>query len=89
MRSSKSKSEFFAKMKKKPAQQKVLDNISDYTLEDIDQLRGPHFPKWVRQALVGIKQQAIEFDNRGGKTPEQVATEIATKMLLASLDNKE
>lgn len=89
MRSSKSKDEFFRKMKKKPAQQEVLDNISDYTIEQLENLRGNVFPKWVRQALVKIKEQELEFISRGRKTPEQIATEIAAQMLKVSLDNEE
>ncbi len=89
MRSSKSKDEFFRKMKKKPAQQEVLDNIADYSIEQLKDLRGNVFPKWVRQALVKIKEQEMEFVARGNKTPEQVATELATQMMKASLDNEE
>lgn len=89
MRSSKSKDEFFRKMKKKPAQQEVMDNISDYTIEDIENLRGGPFPKWVRQALVKIKEQELEFIARGNKTPEEVAVELANAMTKASLDNAE
>ena len=86
MRSSKSKDEFFRKMKKKPAQQEVLDNIADYSIEQLENLRGGPFPKWVRQALVKIKEQELEFVARGNKTPEQVAMEIATQMTKASID---
>ena len=89
MRSSKSKDEFFRKMKKKPAQQEVLDNIADYTVEDLENLRGSVFPKWVRQALVKIKEKELEFEARGNKTPEQVATELATRMANASLEGRE
>jgi len=89
MRSSKSKDEFFRKMKKKPAQQEVLDSISDYTIEDIENLRGNAFPKWVRQALVKIKEGELEFIARGGKTPETAAEELAAIMTKASLDSKE
>lgn len=89
MRSSKSKDEFFRKMKKKPAQQEVLDNIDSFSIEELENLRGNVFPKWVRQALVKIKEQEIEFVARGNKTPEQVATELAIQMTKASLDNEE
>lgn len=89
VRSYKGKDEFFRKMKKKPAQQEVLDNIHNYTIEQLENLRGGPFPKWVRQALVKIKEQEIEFIARGNKTPETVATELATRMTKASLDNKE
>ncbi len=89
MRSSKSKDEFFRKMKKKPAQQKVLDNLESFSIEQLEELRGNQFPKWVRQALVKCKEKELEFIARGNKTPEQVATELATQMMKASLDNEE
>lgn len=89
MRSYKGKDEFFRKMKKKPGQQEVLDNIGDYSIEQLENLRGSVFPKWVRQALVKIKEKELENEARGGKTPEQVAMEIASEMMRASLDNKE
>lgn len=88
MRSSKSKDEFFRKMKKKPAQQEVLDNLENFTIEQLEELRGNVFPKWVRQALIKIKEQEMEFVARGHKTPEQVATELASQMMKASLDNE-
>jgi len=89
MRSSKSKDEFFRKMKKKPAQQEVLDNIADYSIEELENLRGNVFPKWVRQALIKIKEQELEFVARGHKTPEQVAMEMAIQMREASMENKD
>lgn len=89
MRSYKGKDEFFRKMKKKPGQQEVLDNLADYSIEQLENLRGNVFPKWVRQALVKIKEKELEFIARGGKTPEQAAMEIASEMMRASLDNKE
>lgn len=88
MRSYKSKDEFFRKMKKKPAQQEVLDNLANYSIEDIENLRGSVFPKWVREALVKIKGQELEFIARGNKTSETVATELATQMMKASLEGR-
>ena len=76
-------------MKKKPAQQEILDNLESFSIEQLEELRGNQFPKWVRQALVKIKEQELEFVARGNKTPEQVAIELATKMTKASLDNEE
>ena len=64
-------------MKKKPAVQEVLDNISDYSEEDLSNLRGTHFPKWIREVLV-------EYKNRDGKTPEMIAQEVANQMVAAS-----
>lgn len=89
MRSSKSKDEFFRKMNKKPAQQEVLDNIADYSIEELENLRGNVFPKWVRQALVKIKEQELEFIARGNKTPEQVAMEMAIRMTEVSTESKD
>lgn len=77
MRSYLNKDTFFKKMKKKPELQAVLDNITSYTDEDIDAMEGSHFPQWV-------KDQLKELTKRGGKTSEEVAEEIAAKMIEAS-----
>jgi hypothetical protein len=81
MRSYLSKDTFFKKMKKKPDLQKVLDNIANYSDADIDALTGPHFPQW-------IKDQLKEYTKRGGRTADEVANEIANKMIAASQQNK-
>jgi len=74
MRSYKSPGQFFFKMKKKPAQQEVLDNIQDYSEEDIDNLSGPHFPQW-------IKDELKELVKRGSKvSAEHEAERIAALM---------
>lgn len=72
---------FFKKMKKKPELQAVLDNIEKYSEADIDALEGPHFPQW-------IKDQLKELVNRGGRTADEIAEEIAAKMIAASQVNK-
>ena len=77
MRSYLNPDKFFSKMKKKPAVQQVLDNISSYSEEDISNLSGPHFPAW-------IKEQLVERLKRNGKTADEVAEEIAQKMIEAS-----
>ena len=77
MRSYLNPDKFFSKMKKKPELQRVLDNISSYTDEDINNLTGPHFPQW-------IKDQLLERRKRNGKTADDVAEEIAQKMIEAS-----
>jgi hypothetical protein len=77
MRSYYSPDKFFHKMKKKPELQIVLDNISDYSDQDIDNLTGTHFPQW-------IKDQLKKLNKRGGKTSEEIANEIAEKMIEAS-----
>ena len=68
---------FFKKMKKKPELQSVLDNIDDYSDEDINNLTGTHFPMW-------IKEQLLELRKRGGKTAEDEAERIASMMIAAS-----
>jgi hypothetical protein len=82
MRSYKGKDYFFKKMKKKPAQQEVIDNIDDYTVEQLENLRGSTFPKWVREALVRYKE-------RDSHTPEEMALKFANEMTKATLDKKE
>jgi len=68
---------FFKKMKKKPELQAVLDNIGNYSDEDINNLTGTHFPMW-------IKEQLLELRKRGGKTAEDEAERIAALMIAAS-----
>lgn len=77
MRSYMNQDIFFKKMKKKPELQAVLDSISDYTDEDIDNLTGSHFPQW-------IKDQLKKLNKRGGKTSEEIAIDIAARMIAAS-----
>lgn len=56
MRSYMSKDAFFVKMKKKPAQQEVFDNIDNYSEEQIRALPSNHFPQWIKDALVRLKE---------------------------------
>jgi hypothetical protein len=77
MRSYYNPDKFFQKMKKKPELQAVLDSISEYSDQDIDSLTGPHFPQW-------IKDQLKKLNKRGGKTSDEIAQEIAAKMIAAS-----
>lgn len=77
MRSYMNPDKFFKKMKKKPELQAVIDNIQNYTDADIDALTGSHFPVW-------IKDQLKELTKRGGKTSDDIAQEIAAKMIAAS-----
>ncbi len=79
MRSYKSPEQFFSKMKKKPAVQAVIDNIDDYSIEDIENLRGSHFPKWIRKVLV-------KYKGRDGLTAEQTALQIANEMMAKQLE---
>lgn len=77
MRSYMNPDKFFKKMKKKPELQAVLDDIENYSDEDINNLTGTHFPAW-------IKEQLIELRKRGGKTAEDEAERIAALMIAAS-----
>ena len=77
MRSFYNTDKFFQKMKKKPALQQVLDNLTQYSADDIEALTGSHFPRW-------IKDQLLELRKRNGKTSEDIANEIAEKMIAAS-----
>ena len=76
MRSYHNPDTFFKKMKKKPALQTVLDSISEYSDQDIDNLTGSHFPQWIRDQLK-------KLNKRGGKTSDEIAQEIADKMIAA------
>jgi hypothetical protein len=66
---------FFQRMKKKPALQAILDNLSAYTVEDLNSL--PDQPLWIREALV-------KLHSRGGRTSAEVAEQIADAMQAAS-----
>ena len=79
MRSYKSPEQFFSKMKKKPAVQAVIDNIDDYSIEDIENLKGNQFPKWIRKVLV-------KYKGRDGLTAEQTALQIANEMMAKQLE---
>lgn len=68
---------FFQKMKKKPALQAVLDNLSAYTENDIANLSGSHFPMWIKEQLIALKK-------RNGKSAEDMANKIAAQMIAAS-----
>lgn len=75
MRTDKSPEEFFNQMKKKPALQKILDNIDSYTDQELENIKGQ--PLWIRKQLVSLK-------NRGGMTASMTAEQIADQMMLAS-----
>jgi len=77
MRSYHNPDTFFKKMKKKPELQAVLDSISEYSDLDIDNLTGSHFPQWIRDQLK-------KLNKRGGKISDEIAQEIAAKMIAAS-----
>lgn len=68
------KDSFFDKMKKKPAVQQVLDNLENYTVEQLTNLQGSHFPQWIRDALVRKKESMTKGDVLAR------ATDIAERM---------
>ena len=73
------KDSFFDKMKKKSDVQYVLDNIDNYTVDQLANLQGSHFPQWIRDALVRKKEKNSKSD-----IDIRVAN-IAQKMIEASL----
>lgn len=77
MRSYMNPDKFFKKMKKKPELQAVIDNISNYSETDINNLTGSHFPLWIREQLIGLKK-------RNGSTADDEAARIAALMIAAS-----
>jgi len=72
------KDSFFNKMKKKSDVQAVLNNLDGYTVEQLANLEGPHFPQWIRDALVRKKEGMANSDIQAR------AEEIAAKMTAAS-----
>lgn len=78
MRSYMNPDDFFAKMKHKSSVKEVLDNIDNYTVEQLNNLSGSHFPQWVRDALVRKKEGMSR-----GDVDARVA-DIAQRMIEAS-----
>ena len=58
--------------------QAVLDNLDNYTIDDIENLQGPHFPQWIRDALVRKKEGMSNTDIQAR------AEAIAYQMIAAS-----
>jgi len=56
------KDSFFDKMKKKPDVQAVLDNLDNYTVDQLSNLQGSHFPQWIRDALIRKKEGMTKSD---------------------------
>lgn len=71
MRSYKNTSKFFSEMNKKPALQAILDNLDNYTIEQLKSLPGQ--PSWIRKELIKLKQN----DNQNS---DQIAEEYARQM---------
>jgi len=59
MRTDKSPEEFFDRMKKKPALQKILDEFESYTVQELENIKGQ--PLWIRKVLV-IKRKQVDQD---------------------------
>lgn len=73
----KSPEEFFNKMKKKPALQKILDNLNSYSEEELANIKGQ--PKWIREQLV--KRRKGEVDTRTEAEKRAEAERIADLMI--------
>jgi hypothetical protein len=72
------KDSFFNKMKKKEDVKLVLDNLDNYTVEQLANLEGSHFPQWIRDALIRKKERMTKSDI------QTRAEEIAARMIAAS-----
>ena len=77
MRSGLSQDEFFMKMKKKPALQKVLDSLDQYTVEQLETLQGQ--PKWIREQLVKMKSGSHPLDPANVAAAEAAADNMPTE----------
>ena len=75
MRSALNQDEFFKKIKKKPPLQKILDNLDDYTVEELENIKGQ--PLWIRKQLVKLKKN-------DGRDPSVTAEELADIMMASS-----
>ncbi len=71
MRSALNQDDFFKKIKKKPPLQKILDNLDDYTAEELENVKGQ--PLWIRQQLVKLKKN-------DGRDSSVTAEELANAM---------
>lgn len=61
MRSHLSPIEFLQKMKKKPALQKIMDNFDEYSIDDLKEIDQP---KWIREALIQVKENHMVFNDQ-------------------------
>ena len=57
MRTDKSPEEFFDRMKKKSALQKILDDLESYTVQELENIKGQ--PLWIRNVLA-IKRKRVD-----------------------------
>ncbi len=57
MRTDKSPEEFFDRMKKKPALQKILNGLESYTVQELENIKGQ--PLWIRNVLA-TKRKRID-----------------------------
>lgn len=64
MRTDKSPEEFFDRMNKKPALQKILSDLNSYTVQELENIKGQ--PLWIRNVLATKRKridQGIKYDN--------------------------
>ena len=66
MRTDKSPEEFFDRMNKKPALQKIFDELESYTPEELENIKGQ--PLWIRKVLV-IKRKQVDQDIKHDSIP--------------------
>jgi len=66
LRTDKSPEEFFDRTKKKPALQKILDELESYTPEELENIKGQ--PLWIRKVLV-IKRKQVDQDIKHDSIP--------------------
>lgn len=64
--------------KKKKPLQNIINNISSYTIEELDNIQGQ--PAWIRKHLVKYKQD-LNKKAAGFLTPEQIAEIMIAKSL--------
>ena len=65
---------FFQKMKKKPALQAIIDNLDNYSIDELEKVQGQ--PKWIREQLVRMKKEKDTPE----KTPDFIAEHLADMM---------
>lgn len=64
MRTDKSPEEFFDRMNKKPALQKILSDLNSYTVQELENIKGQ--PLWIRNVLATKRKRidrGIKYDN--------------------------
>ena len=82
----KSPKDFFHAMKKKPALQAILDNLENYTKEELDNIHGQ--PLWIRKVLVELKEEQLNPPPNDEELNAR-AEAIADAMMAATPQNQE